>query len=39
MKAVDKPRELEAGWYNHLTDEEFEEAMFSGDIRFDEDEL
>ena len=38
-KAVDEPKDLEAGWYNDLTDEEFEEAMFSGNIRFDEDEI
>tara|TARA_R100000773_G_C4184495_1_gene92846 strand:+ start:687 stop:797 length:111 start_codon:yes stop_codon:yes gene_type:complete len=36
---VHNPKGLEKGWYDDLTDEEFEEAMFSGDIRFDEDEL
>ena len=38
-KAVDDPRELEAGWYKDLTDEEFEEAIFNDAIRFDEDEI
>jgi hypothetical protein len=39
-KAVDEPDpDLKAGWYEDLTDEEFEEALFDGNIRFDEDEL
>ena len=39
-KAVDEPDpDLKAGWYEDLTDEEFEKALFDGNIRFDEDEL